>query len=176
VTPSRPLPIATAAELADADLEARAASRRAAREAPLMQAILRLFADSGGPVDVRAVAAVRPEMPAEEVRRGLRNLDDDDLLVLRGDLVTLAYPFSAAPTGFVARRAGGSERFICCAIDALGLAPMLGEPVEVAATCHRSRAPLRFAVAPDGPAPEAEAIMVWVTRSGPDEARACTGL
>jgi hypothetical protein len=174
--PSRPLPIATAADLADADLEARAASRRAAREGPLMQTVLRLFADSDGPVDVRAVAAARKEMPAEAVRRGLRALDDDDLLVLRGDLVTLAYPFSAAPTGFVARRARGGDRFICCAIDALGLAPMLGEPVEVAATCHHSGAPLRFVVATDGPAPEAAAFMVWVTRSNPDEARACTGL
>ncbi len=173
---SRALPITTAAALADADLEARAASRRAAREGSLMRTVLRLFADSEGPVDVRAVAAARRDMSDEEVRRALRGLDADDLLVLRENAIALAYPFSAAPTGFVARRRDGRERFICCAIDALGIAPMLGEPVEVVASCHQTGAPLRFAVAPDGPAPEAAGLMVWVTRSDPNEERACTGL
>ena len=175
MTASRPLLIATAADLADPDLEARAAARRSAREGPLMRTVLRLFADTGGPVDVRAVTAARPEMAPEAVRRGLRGLDEDDLLVLRDDTITLAYPFSAAPTGFVARRRDGRERFICCAIDALGLAPMLGEPVEVVASCHHTGAPLRFPVGPDGP-PEGAGLMVWVTRSGPDDERACTGL
>jgi hypothetical protein len=142
----------------------------------MMQTVLRLFADGGGPVPVAAVAAALPGTPPDAARRMLSALSDDDLLVLRGEAIELAYPFSAAPTGFVARRPDGRERFICCAIDALGLAPMLGEPVEVAAACHHSGAPLRFAVSPDGPVASARDLMVWVTRASAEEERACTGL
>jgi hypothetical protein len=176
VTAATPLPIKTAAELADADLEARAASRRAAREGLVMRTVLRLFADSGGPVRVDAVLSALPETRPDVLRRALGDLNDDDLLVLRDDAIELAYPFSGAPTRFVARRADGRERFICCAIDALGLAPMLGEPVQIASACHHCDAPLGFAVGPDGPGPEARDLMVWVTRSGPDDGRACTVL
>jgi len=170
-----PLPLTTAVALVDVDTASRAAARRAAREGPIMQAVLRLFADGGGPVSVAAVAAA-VGWDTAAAARALRALSDDDLLVLRDEAVALAYPFSAAATGFVARRPDGRERFICCAIDALGLAPMLGEPVALTATCHHSGAPLRFAVTPDGPAPDAGPLMVWVTRSGGDDARACTGL
>ena len=172
------------------DTAARAAARRAAREGPLMltgvpqyvgesgplmRAVLGLFADRGGPVPVAAVAAAAG-LGREAAARALQGLSDDDLLVLRDDTVELAYPFSTAPTAFRVRRPDGGERFICCAIDALGLAPMLGERVVVTSACHHSGAPLRFAVTPGGPEPEAAPLMVWATRSGGDDERACTGL
>jgi hypothetical protein len=159
----------------DVDVAARAVARRAAREGPIMQAVLGLFAEGGGPVSVAAVTAAAG-LGAEAAALSLRALSDDDLLVLRDEAVELAYPFSATRTGFVARRSDGRERFICCAIDALGLAPMLGERVTVTGACHHSGAPLRFTVTPDGPAPDAGPHMVWVTRSGGDDERACTGL
>ncbi len=140
-----------------------------------MRAVLGLFADRGGPVGVAAVAEAAG-LDVDAAARALRGLSDDDLLVLRDEAVELAYPFSAAPTSFVVRRPDGRERFICCAIDALGLAPMLGERVVVTSVCHDSGVPLRFAVTPEGPAPEAEPLMVWATRSGGDDERACTGL
>ena len=165
MTAATPLPIKTAAELADADLEARAASRRAAREALVMRTVLWLFADSGGPVRVDAVLSALPETRPAVLRRALGDLNDDDLLVLRDDAIELAYPFSAAPTRFVARRADGRERFICCAIDALGLAPMLGEPVQIRSACHHCDVPLGFAVGPDGPGPGARTS--WCGSRGP---------
>jgi len=67
----------------------------------------------------------------EAVAKTLATLSADDLLLLRGDSIELAYPFSTSPTPFVVRRAGGRERFTCCAVDALGLAPMLNEDVEI---------------------------------------------
>ena len=140
-----------------------------------MRAVLRLFADGGGPVAVTAVAAAAG-LGADMAARALQALNDDDLLVLRDVAVELAYPFSTATTAFVVRRPDGRERYICCAIDALGLAPMLGERVVLTSSCHHSGAPLRFAVAPEGPAPEAGPLMVWATRSGGDDERACTGL
>lgn len=170
-----PLPLTTAAELVDVDAAARAAARRAAREGPIMRAVLELFADHGGPVPVAAVAAAT-RLAVDAAALALQDLSDHDLLVLREETVELAYPFSTAPTSFVARLPDGRERFICCAIDALGLAPMLGAPVVVTSACHHSGAPLRFAVTPEGPAPEAAPLMVWATRSGGDDERACTGL
>ena len=169
------LPLTTAAELVDVDSTARAAARRATREGPLMRAVLGLFADRGGPIPVAAVAATAG-LGLDAAARALQGLNDDDLLVLRDEAVELAYPFSTTRTAFMVRRPDGRERFICCAIDALGLAPMLGEPVVLTATCHHSGAPLRFAVTPEGPEPEAAPLMVWATRSGGDDERACTAL
>ena len=169
------LMIKTADEFRDSDVEARAGARSAARETPVLRAVLRLFADSGGPVSVAAVAAsVGAESQA--VGTTLATLSADDLLVLCGDSIELAYPFSMAPTPFVVRRADGRERFTCCAIDALGIAPMLNEDVKIVTRCHHCRAALLFPVGPAGPSSDAQDVMVWVTRMRPEEGRACTGL
>src|SRR5216683_3185093 len=166
------LVIKTADELGDNDVEARAGARRLARETPVLRAVLRLFADSGGPVSVAAVAESLAGAQPEAIAKTLATLSDEDLLILRGDRIELAYPFSTAPTPFVVRRADGRERFTCCAIDALGLAPMLNEDVEITARCHHCSTPLRFTVGPEGPSPDAHDIMVWVTRLKPDDGRA----
>ena len=169
------LVIRTAAELGDGAVEARAESRRAARETPIMRAVLRLFADSGGPVSVSAVAGSLAKYPSA-VTKAISTLNDDDLLVLCGDSIELAYPFSTLPTPFLIRRADGRERFTCCAIDALGMAPMLGEDVEVRTLCHHCDAPLRFALRPEGPSPDAHDLMVFVTRVRAEDGRACAVL
>jgi hypothetical protein len=170
------LVIKTADELGDSDVEARAGARRAARETPVMRAVLRLFADSGGPVSVAAVAASLAGAQPEAVSKTLATLSHEDLLILHGGSIELAYPFSTSPTPFVVRRADGRERFTCCAIDALGIAPMLNEDVEITTRCHHCNAALRFPVRPAGPSPDAPDIMVWVTRLGPEDGRACTVL
>ena len=168
--------IKTADELRDSDVEARAGARRAARETPVLRAVLRLFADFGGPVSVAAVAASIAGAEPGTVRKTLTALSEEDLLILRGDSIELAYPFSTAPTPFVVGRADGREHFTCCAIDALGIAPMLNENVEIATRCHHCNAALRFPVGPEGPSPGAHDLMVWVTRMRPEDGRACTGL
>lgn len=170
------LVIKTADELGDSDVEARAGARRAARETPLLRAVLRLFADSGGPVSVAAVAESLAGAEPEAIAKTLATLSDEDLLILRGDRIELAYPFSVSPTPFMVRRANGRERFTCCALDALGIAPMLNEDVEITTRCHHCNAPLRFWVGPDGPSPDGHDVMMWVTRLRPDDGRACTVL
>jgi len=170
------LVIKTAEELGDSDVEARAGARRAARETPVLRAVLRLFADSGGPVSVAAVAESLVGAEPEAVAKTLATLSNDDLLILRGDRIELAYPFSTSPTPFVVRRPDGRERFTCCALDALGIAPMLNEDVEITTRCHHCNAPLRFSVGPDGPALDARDVMMWVTRLRPDDGRACVVL
>ena len=171
-----PLTIKTAEEVGDSDVEARAAIRRTARETPLLRTVLRLFADSGGPVSVTTVVGAVQGAQSDTVRNTLLRLNDDDLLILHQDRIDLAYPFSAFPTRFIVRREDGRERFTCCALDALGIAPMLNEGVEVASFCHHCDSPLRFTVGPEGPSSGADDLMVWVTKSEEGETRACTGL
>jgi len=162
------LPVKTAEELIDPALEARWAARRSARQGEALQWILRAFVARGGPIPVEGIpGAVRDAVPA---------LDADDLIRVHEGRVDLAYPFSAAPTPFAVRLADGRERYACCAIDALGVAPMLGEPVRVRSACHHCGAALEFPVAPDGPGPEAAGLMVWVGPRAEGARRMATSL
>lgn len=167
------LEITTAEKIIDAEIE-RQVGRRAARETPVMQAIYRAFLDRGGPVLVEDVITGVPGMPGDAVASRLAVLDEDDLIQITRGRVEIAYPFAARPTPFIVRPAAGREHYACCAIDALGLAPMLGQPVEVAGQCHHCGAQLAFAVTPDGPGAEAGGAMVWVGRRCEGEGRAAT--
>jgi hypothetical protein len=168
------LEITTAERIIDAELE-REVGRRAARETPVMLAIYRAFAARGEPVPVEDLLAAVPRMSRDEVASRLAALDEDDLIETIDGRVEIAYPFAARPTPFIVRLAAGGERYACCAVDALGMAPMLGQRVEVVGQCHHCGAPLAFAATPDGPGPSGEGVMVWVGRRCEGERRALTG-
>jgi hypothetical protein len=156
------LEIKTADEVIDQDLEARWTTRRAARQTEVFQRILRIFLDRGGPIRVEDIAAAFLDSPAQAVHEALVALDVDDLIRVRDQQVDIAYPFSASPTPFVVRLPGGKERYACCAMDALGIAPMVGQRVEIRSRCHHCKVPLEFSASPDGPGPEAEGVMLWL--------------
>ncbi len=170
------LEIKTADELVDAGLEARWALRRAARQTDVLQRVLRTFVEQGGPIRVEEIATALRDRVPEEVWDSLIKLDEDDLIEVRDGRVEIAYPFSAAPTPFVVRLAGRQERYACCAIDALGVAPMLGQRVHVRSQCHHCGTPLEFVATPDGPAPEAREVMLWVGKRWEGERRIATSL
>jgi hypothetical protein len=170
------LPVRTAAELIDAGFEARWAERRAARRDGVLQRILRLFLERGGPIAPDALAAALPGHSAAEVGDALRRLDADDLVLLRDGRVELAYPFATGPNPFEVVLEDGRARHACCAIDALGLAPMVGERLTVRSRCHHSGRPLVFAVTPEGPGPDAAGVMVWVGPRPAGDAKVCTSL
>jgi hypothetical protein len=65
-----------------------------------------------------------------------------------GAIVTL-YPFSVTPTTTIVQLAGVT-RYAMCAIDALGVAPMLDRPTTVQSTCPVSGEALTLTVEPDG--------------------------
>jgi hypothetical protein len=156
------LRIATLDELIDADADARIVARHARRRGAVMRAVLRLFVERGAPVTPAAIAAALPDRSPEAVREALATLEAEDLVVLRSDTVTFAYPFAAAPTVWRVRWPDGRERYACCAIDALGMAAMLGHPIHVSSRCHHSGAPLELAVDPRGPGADAAGVMVWI--------------
>lgn len=171
------LEIKTADEFIDSGLEARWAARRAARQTDVFQQILRTFVDRGGPISREDIVAAFQDRSAEAVHEALIALDDDDVIRVRDGHVDLAYPFSAIPTPFVVRVPDGRERYTCCAIDALGIAPMLGRKVEIRSQCHHCKMPLTFAADPDGPGPEADGVMLWlVGKQADDRCRAVDSL
>jgi len=162
-------PLRTAAELmADPDFEARWKERESigvpARAA--LRDILARFVTGGGPIDVASLAHAA-EVVAE--------LDARDLVYVQDGRVILAYPWSGTPTAFALRLSGGRERWACCAIDALGIAAMLGEPVQVQARCHHCDEPLALDITPEGPAGET-GVVAWVGTREDLRGKACTAL
>jgi hypothetical protein len=102
-------------------------------------------------------------------------LDARDLVAVSGGQVVLAYPWSGTPTAFVTVLADGRQRWACCAIDALGVPAMLGQPVTVRAGCHHCGEPIELAVTPSGP-PAGSDVMAWVGERGDLRGKACTAL
>ena len=153
------LEIKSADELIALDVEGRGRARRAGRETLASRRILRIFLDRGGPIPVDEIVAAFHDDP---IHQTLAALDNDDLIRIRDGHIDIAYPFSASPTAFVVRLPGGKERYACCAMDALGIAPMVGQRVEIRSRCHHCTMPLEFSVSPNGPGPEAEGVMLWL--------------
>jgi hypothetical protein len=169
------LEIRTAAELIALDVEGRGAARRAARESEVLQRVLRAFVDRPGPVRLDEIVSAFPGR-AERLLEALAKLNEDDLVRIDAGRVNLAYPFSASPTPFVVDLPGRGRRYVCCAIDALGIAPMLGRRVRIRSQCHHCDEPIALSVDPSGPGPEAGEVMLWVGKRPEDDRRACDAL
>ena len=169
------LAIKTAEEFKNLDSLERQAARRAARETPLVRQILRLFVVRGGPIPVDDIVAPS-RVTAPTIHDTLVALDDADLIRVRDGHVDIAYPFSASPTPFVVRAPGGREWYACCAMDALGIAPMLDQPVQIRSRCHHCGMPLDFSAGPSVPGPDAQGIMLWIGKRGDDRCKVADSL
>ena len=150
----------------------RKTTRRAARETRILQAILRAFVERPDPIVVEDFLRAFPERSPDDTRAALTRLDEDDLIRIRDGRVDLAYPFSTTPTPFVVNLSGRGDRYVCCALDALGMAPMLGESVRIRSRCHHCGESLEFSVGPLGPGFGAEGVMMWAGKRCDDERRA----
>jgi hypothetical protein len=86
------------------------------------------------------------------LRRGasLETFAREDLVHLAEGEIAIAYPFSGRPTAHRVRVASGHETFAMCAIDALGIAPMLGEPIEIASGDPLTGEEIRVELEPGG--------------------------
>jgi hypothetical protein len=157
--------IRTADEILTPERAAEWAARREQRDDPLLRAIWWGFVERAGPVALAAVARALPGLAPEALRARAAALDAADLIGLDGDRVRLAYPFTAASNEFEVVLPGGRSRHACCAIDALGVAPMVGLPVTLRSRCHRSGTPLVFDVDPSaGPRGAPVGSLTWVER------------
>jgi hypothetical protein len=94
------------------------------------KAILHAFASTGRAPDAATLADAVPA--GHDLGVLLRELHDRDVLRLdEGGGIRAAYPFSATPTAHTVVIAGGPTVFAMCAIDALGIADMLGRDVTI---------------------------------------------
>lgn len=170
------LVILTADELMALGSLQRQVARRTARQRPLVRLILQTFLQRGGPIPVEDIIAASRDTQVEATHDVLAALDDEDIIRVRAGHIDISYPFSAVATPFLVRFSGGRERHACCATDALGMAPMVGEPVEIISSCHHCGAPLKFAATPHGVGRDAEGVMVWFGKRDDEACKAADSL
>lgn len=129
------------------DTHRRVVRQMAAPCLPVYRAIIDHIVSDGAPPpdDVLAQRARTTPARVAMIREALAKQDwltlDDD-----GALATI-YPFSLTPTGITVT-IDGVERHAMCAIDALGVAPMLNRAVLVSAACAHCDTPITIAVTP----------------------------
>lgn len=144
----QPVPVPTLAQLRDAIAAAgptndpgEVLSSWRARTTPLDTVdrsvhtlILRRFATTGHPPTSTDLAATisGPGRTSDDVLAALHDLD---AIGLGADgRIEVAYPFSASPTPHRVHIATGTDVYAMCAIDALGIAPMLNTDTHIEST------------------------------------------
>jgi hypothetical protein len=163
-----------AAEIPPSKLGPARRARLTEAERELYFWILRRFATQGPPSsgEVRAAA----ERLGLETEDALETLSREDLVHRRpDDAISVAYPFSGRPTAHRVRFPSGHEVDAMCAIDALGIAPMFAQRIEVESRDPVSGETIGARVAPDGSAewwPESAVVVAGAVRSQGD---ACSG-
>jgi len=140
------------------------------------QAVLRSFAATGGPPDQDVLNEAARPFDSSQV---LAELAEGDYLCLdQGGRITAAYPFSATATPHTAQITGGPVAYSMCAIDALGIAEMLGASVLVKSADPSTGEPISVAI--DGSSavwePDTAVVFAGYTASmcaGPSAAICC---
>jgi hypothetical protein len=148
------LPAGVATVLAAAEIPAsKLGSARRARlsepERELYFWILRRFATNGRPsgTETRETAA----RLGFEVEEALASRAREDLVHRGSDgEITVAYPFSGRETAHRVRFPGGHEVHAMCAIDALGIAPMFEQTIQIRSDDPVTGEAFQAEVAPDG--------------------------
>ena len=174
---TRSFPVKPAEELLDAEFTAKWRDRQTigTTSRSVLETILGRFVELGGPVPLEALTPNLADRDPAEIADALRELDEKDMIMLRDGQVVLAYPFAGFTTPFRAVLPDGRERPAVCAVDALGIAPMLGQPVTIHSRCHHCGDPFRLEVGPTGPIGASEA-MVWVGERSLLREKACDSL
>ena len=145
-------------------------------ERAVLTSVLRAFASTG-----------QPPTPAEldrladtnsTIDQVLARLHDADILRLDpAGAIAVAYPFSVHPTRHRVRILDGPDVHAMCAVDALGISPMLGAETEISSTDPLTAQPITVQVADgQGNWRPATAVVVVATRAaeGPSADRCCS--
>jgi len=137
--------------------------------------MLRRFATHGRPTSAEMHdAAARLDVDFETA---LATLAREDLVHLGLDgEIAVAYPFSGRPRGHRVRFVAGYEVEAMCAIDALGIAPMFGEPIEVTSHDPLTGEEIQVRLAPHGEAswePTSAVVVTGVLERCEESFRGC---
>src|SRR5260370_28593212 len=105
-------------------------------------AVLHLYAEDGR-APTTGTLAERAGMSETAVRLLLQELRRRDLVVLEGEQIVGAYPFTDRDTGhWVAL--DGRDLNAMCAVDALGIGAMIDRDVAITSRCRHCGAPIRI--------------------------------
>ncbi|MGH3375912.1 MAG: alkylmercury lyase family protein [Actinoallomurus sp.] len=136
------------------------------------QQVLRAFAENGNPPSRTELDdAAAPSGTTGRTVLGLLHAGDF-LRLDEGGAVSAAYPFSATPTAHAVQVEDGPAAYSMCAIDALGIAAMLGKAVTIRSAEPVTGAPITVTV------PAGNGRAVWepagaVVFVGQDDTRGC---
>ncbi|HEU4424203.1 MAG TPA: organomercurial lyase, partial [Pilimelia sp.] len=109
----------------------------------LHRTILNAFAATGQPPDPASL----PAPGGHDHQVLLQELHDRDAVRLDAyGGIRAAYPFSGTPTAHTVAIAGGSTVWAMCAIDALGIAAMLGRDVTITSRDPYTGEPVRVSI------------------------------
>jgi hypothetical protein len=173
--PERVAAALAVAEIPPSKLGQARRSRLSDSERALYFWVLRGFAERGTPT--REELGRKAEQLGLELEPALATLRREDLVHLGdGGEITVAYPFSGVPTAHRVRFPDGQEAFAMCAIDALGIAPMLDQPIEITSHDPLSDEPFRAHLSPDGSAswqPDTAAVVAGVNDRHADSCNGC---
>src|SRR5712691_4108584 len=125
-------------------------------------ALLQLYAE-GGRAPATGALAERAGLSEPAIRPLLEELRRRDLLVLDGDKIVGAYPFTDGDT---AHRVTLNGRVInaMCAVDALGIGAMTERDITIASRCRHCDRPIRIATRDQGRVlaqVEPQAAVMW---------------
>jgi mercuric reductase len=125
-------------------------------------ALLRLYADHGGAPTISALAE-RTKLSEMVIRPLLDELRRRDLVVLDGELIVGAYPFSDHNTGHRVTLDGRTLNAMC-AVDALGIGAMTDRDTAIASPCGHCGALIRITTQDRGRAladVEPQSAVMW---------------
>lgn len=128
----------------------------------LRVALLRHYIEHGRAPDKRTLAH-RAGLGETAIGPLLEDLRRRDLIVLDGERIVGAYPFTDWDTGHRVTF-DGRTRNAMCAVDALGIGAMTGHDITIAARCRQCGAPIRIATLDRGRAlaeVEPDTAVMW---------------
>lgn len=126
--------------------------------------VLRSFVRCGHAPDAESVSQSLG-LSSDTVKAAFKILARADLVVIGTDNGPIsAYPFSGTPTAHKVYLETGSTVYALCAIDALGMASMLDQPVNISSSCRQCGSDLEISVDPAGEVTKAPTgVLVWLT-------------
>lgn len=105
-------------------------------------ALLQLYAEHGR-APAQSALAKRAALSEPAIRPLLEELRHRDLVVLGGDKIVGAYPFTDRETGHRVTLDGRTLNAMC-AVDALGIGAMIDRDIAIASHCRHCGAPIRI--------------------------------
>lgn len=127
-------------------------------------ALLQLYAEHERAPTPGALAK-RAALSETAIQPLLQDLSRRDLVVLDGDKIVGAYPFTDCDTGHRVTLDGRTLNAMC-AVDALGIGAMTGHDIVIASSCRHCGAPIRISTRDRGRAlaqVEPRTAVVWLS-------------